>query len=199
MKNRKIMKPITQKGFKAAQIITFMNYTVGNCDIDLDAEVIIPENLKHKHVEGESVKTWLNWFLDRRSKMRHLRPQLKQWQMNKSELINYFIDQTRSARSRIIEADPIMFFVLPQDLKILDLHSFRELGAFNPVGWFSFELGGTINYPVFEMRDVLEVYSEVILGIAKPEPGSLVLGNQELVFDAVLSPNSATLKQWKPT
>ncbi len=195
------MKPVTKKSFRASQLITFMNYTVGGCDIDLDAEVIIPDSLKGKFTEGKTTRTYLNWFLDGRSKLRHLQPALKQWCLNKPDLINFFINSSRSIRASLIETNPGMFFILPGDLKNLDLHSFRELGTFSPVAWYSFEMGGTVNYPVFGMREVLSVYNEVILGVPKPELGSLVLGNQSVnkprAFDAVLGVHPVEGTRWK--
>lgn len=185
------MSQMTQKSFRASQIIAFMNYTVGNYDFDLEALVVIPDALKHKYVEGENVKKWLTWFLDARSRIPSLKTALRQ-RMNKPELIEYFINHSRSARSKLVKANPKMFFVLPSDLRNLNLQYYRELGAFKPVDWYSFTLGETITYPVFGMLEVLETYNEVILNEKVPEPGSLVLGNQAMnrAFDAVLSPNS---------
>lgn len=170
------MNKETQKSFRASQIVAFMNYTVGNYDFDLEALVVIPDAFKHKYVEGENIKKWLTWFLDARSRLPSLQPALKQ-RMNKPELIEYFINHSRSARSKLVKANPEMFFVLPADLRNLNLQRYRELGAFKAVSWYSFTCGETIVYPVFGMLEVLETYNEVILNLPKPEPGSLVLGN----------------------
>lgn len=187
------MSRMTQKSFRASQIVAFMNYTVGNYDFDLEALVIIPDTFKHKYAEGKNLRTWLTWFLDARSRLPSLQPALRH-RMNKPELIAYFINHSRSARTKLIKANPEMFFVLPADLRNLSLQRYRELGAFKAVNWYSFTCGGTIVYPVFGMLEVLETYNEVILNQKAPEPGSLVLGNQSIneprAFDAVLSPKS---------